>query len=85
MGILYFVAQIYDFVKLQGDLQKQCKITGVLEHKIPDAYVFISKIMGGTLPHVTAVVVCIDLDTSAGRSFLTMIVASSNLSCVTLM
>ena len=43
-----------DFLKLPGDLQKVCKNTGVLAHRVPDAYVFIGKIMGGTprmVPH----------------------------------
>ena len=50
-GILHFVVQICDFVKLQGDLQKVCKNTGVLAHRVPDAYFFIGKSMGGSPPH----------------------------------
>ena len=31
------------FLKLPGDLQKVCKNTGVLAHRVQDAYVFIGK------------------------------------------
>ena len=34
------------FLKLPGDLQKVCKNTGVLTHRVPDAYVFIGKTAG---------------------------------------